>query len=147
MQTFEIISGLRKKTELKHKDIAEFLGMSRSNYGNKENGKISFTADEVFSILGLLSKHVSHKNYSEAVSALLNLPEDNQLVVDKAGQMLDKAIEKLNAVETISEEQKDALLVLANGQVKACREKADEAAEKNIETIVSSFLKLDPIED
>ncbi len=76
MKPFEIIRDLRKTTRLKHKHIADFLNMSRSNYGNKENGKVSFSADEIFQVLKHLKPQVSEDAYLKAVMALLESQDD-----------------------------------------------------------------------
>ena len=64
---------------------------------------------------------------------------------EKATEMLDRVLNKLDA--TVEKVQKEALLILAEGQIQKCREKADERAERNLEKIVTSVLSWEPIED
>lgn len=76
MKAHEIIKNLRKLSGLNQEDIANVLITSRSNYTNKENGKIAFTADEILIVLKELRGNLSTETYQSAVTELLGLDED-----------------------------------------------------------------------
>jgi transcriptional regulator with XRE-family HTH domain len=71
MKSFELIKKLRKSTGLNQGVIAKFLGMSRPNYGNKENGKVPLTAEEFFKVLGYLKKSIPEKTFYNEVNSFL----------------------------------------------------------------------------
>jgi transcriptional regulator with XRE-family HTH domain len=72
MKSFELIKKLRKSTGLNQGVIAKFLGMSRPNYGNKENGKVPFTAEEFFKVLEYLQKNTHEKIFHNEWSTFLS---------------------------------------------------------------------------
>jgi|SaaInl7_200m_RNA_FD_contig_41_1306280_length_978_multi_5_in_0_out_0_2 transcriptional regulator with XRE-family HTH domain len=72
MKSFDLIKKLRKSTGLNQGVIAKFLGMSRPNYGNKENGKVPFTAEEFFKVLGYLKNNIHEKIFYNELSTFLS---------------------------------------------------------------------------
>jgi transcriptional regulator with XRE-family HTH domain len=57
-KTSEIIKKYRKLSDLTQKDMAKVLGISRSNYGNKESGRIAFSHKEIIKAM----KTIKEKN-------------------------------------------------------------------------------------
>ncbi|SDU38876.1 helix-turn-helix domain-containing protein [Desulfobacula phenolica] len=147
MKTSEIIKNLRKKTSLKHKHIADVLGMSRSNYGNKENGKISFTADELFLVLEFLRKHVTEEEYlnsitdligsqSQAVKTEIKKSTDQQkqktpVPMDSAIQILQEALEETGV--KINEKQKQAVLKILREELAKSENKTKDDIKKYLQ--------------
>ena len=72
MKPFELIKKLRKSTGLNQGVIAKFLGMSRPNYGNKENGKVPFTVEEFFKVLGYLKNNTNEKTFHNEWNTFLS---------------------------------------------------------------------------
>lgn len=49
-EVYEIIRNLREDSDLKQKDVADFLKMSRTTYNHYELGHSSFTADMIIEL-------------------------------------------------------------------------------------------------
>ena len=52
-EIYEIIRNMREDNDLKQKDVAEYLNMSRTTYNHYELGHTSFTADMIIDLATL----------------------------------------------------------------------------------------------
>lgn len=50
---------LRKKSKLSQKEVADFLGITRISYGQKERGTSQFQQDEMFKLANMFRKPIS----------------------------------------------------------------------------------------
>ncbi|MCK5312773.1 MAG: helix-turn-helix transcriptional regulator, partial [Desulfobacteraceae bacterium] len=127
MKLHEIIKTFRKSTGLKQEDVATFSGISRSNYGRKENGKVSFTADELFLVLDFLKNHASEEDYLNTITDLLSSQSqiskniENKLSIPSP---IDPAIEILQ--EFLQEEGKEIAMEKAGPLIQLVRDMITE---------------------
>lgn len=145
MRLYEIIKNFRKSTGLKQEDIATFTGISRSNYGRKENGKVSFTADELFLVLDFLKNHVSEEEYLNTVADLLSSQSQASKNIETKLSIpspIDPAIEILQ--EFLQEEGKEIAMEKAGPLIQLVRDMiAEEDQSKNeAYTLLSKLEKL-----
>lgn len=83
---FEIIRDLREDNDLKQKDVADYLKMSRTTYNHYELGHTSLTEDIIIKL---------SKLYNVSPNFILNYETENE-IIDPSLLKLKKLIEKEN---------------------------------------------------
>lgn len=123
MQIHEIIKKLRKTARVIQDDLAKVLKLGRSSYSQKENGHISFSANELFSVLYFLKQYVSEDEYLNAVTELLSSqsnPTENTTSTIPLPSPVDSAIEILR--KFLQEEKKEVVMEKTGPLIQLIRE-------------------------
>ena len=135
VKTHEILKKFRKSTKFSQSDLANIIKTERSNYGRKENGKVPFTADELFLVLNFLKNHITDEEYLNAVTELLSSQsnsEENKENSISLPSPLDPAIEILK--EFLQEEKKEIVMEKAGPLIQLIREMIAQEENTNNET-------------
>ena len=85
-KTFEIIRDLREDRDLKQKDVADYLEMSRTTYNHYELGHTALTADIIIKL---------SKFYDVSPNIILNYLDKSE-VIDVKTLILIKLLKKEN---------------------------------------------------
>lgn len=96
-EVYEIVRNLREDHDLKQKDVADFLKMSRTTYNHYELGHSSFTADMIIDLANL---------FHTTPNVLLNF--------DTSSEITDTDLVKLCKVVKDEKINVDALIELIN---------------------------------
>jgi len=89
-EVYEIVRNLREDNDLRQKDVADFLKMSRTTYNHYELGHSSFTADMIVDLANLFHTTpnvlLNFNNSSEIVDTdlvkLCKIIKDEKIDVD-----------------------------------------------------------------
>ncbi|MCK5100756.1 MAG: helix-turn-helix transcriptional regulator [Desulfobacteraceae bacterium] len=141
----KILKKLRKLARFSQGDIAKILGMGRPNYGQKENGKVALTANELLLVLDFLKNHISENEYLDAVTDLLgSQAQPTKNITNKLStpSPIDPAIEILQ--EFLQEEGKEIAMEKAGPLIQLVRDMIAEEDHSGNEayTLLSKLEKL-----
>ena len=79
-KTFEIIRALREDRDLKQKDVADYLEMSRTTYNHYELGHTALTEDIIIKL---------SKLYNVSPNVILNYSNKNEIVDIKILELIE----------------------------------------------------------